>query len=386
MSGSGKDGRMAENDAWYESETRDRRRHVRLGGRWTLDAIPALERRLDTRAAPSDLPVTLDLTGLTGLDSAGAWMIERMRRRLAGRSGEVALEGLAPDFAPLYERVAESTDRPLPAPAPRNVLLDFVGSTGAGTFAVGREARALLNFLGLVIVTMGRVAVRPARLRLTSMVYHLQQVGLNAMPIIGLITFLVGVVLGYQGVDQLRQFGAEIFTVNLVGISVLREMGILLTAIMVAGRSGSAFTAQIGTMQVNEEVDAIRTLGLDPIEVLVLPRIYALLIAMPLLTFFADIMGLLGGGVMAVLLIDITPAQFIHQLNQAVSLWSFWVGIIKAPVFGFLIGLVGCYQGLMVTGSAESVGRRTTQAVVEGIFLVIVFDAVFSIFFSYVGV
>jgi phospholipid/cholesterol/gamma-HCH transport system permease protein len=163
-------------------------------------------------------------------------------------------------------------------------------------------------------------------------------------------------------------------------------MGILLTAIMVAGRSGSAFTAQIGTMQVNEEVDAIRTLGLDPIEVLVLPRIYALLIAMPLLTFFADIMGLLGGGVMAVLLIDLSPAQFVHQLNQAVSLWSFWVGLIKAPVFGFLIGLVGCYQGLMVTGSAESVGRRTTQAVVEGIFLVIVFDAVFSIFFSYVGV
>jgi phospholipid/cholesterol/gamma-HCH transport system permease protein len=377
---------MAENDAWFESEMRERRRHIRVGGRWTLDAIPALQRRLGAKGPPSELPVTLDLSGLTALDSAGAWLIERQRRRLSGRSGEATIEGLAPDFEPLYRRVAESTDRPLPPPEPRKLLQDFVANTGAATLSVGREAKALTNFLGLVIVTMGRVAINPARLRFTSVVYHLQQVGLNAMPIIGLITFLVGVVLGYQGVDQLRQFGAEIFTVNLVGISVLREMGILLTAIMVAGRSGSAFTAQIGTMQVNEEVDAIRTLGLDPIEVLVLPRIYALLIAMPLLTFFADIMGLLGGGVMAVLLIDLSPAQFVHQLNQAVSLWSFWVGLIKAPVFGFLIGLVGCYQGLMVTGSAESVGRRTTQAVVEGIFLVIVFDAVFSIFFSYVGV
>ncbi|MDZ4737578.1 MAG: MlaE family lipid ABC transporter permease subunit [Rhodospirillaceae bacterium] len=377
---------MAQDDAWYESETRDRRRYVRLGGRWTLDAVPALKRRFDAKESSSDLPVTVDLSGLTALDSAGAWLIERQRRHWAGRHGAVTVEGLAPDFAPLYERVAESTDRTPPPLEPRNLLLDFVQGTGAATLGVGREGRALLSFLGVTIVTMGRVAVRPGRLRFTSMVYHLQQVGLNAMPIVGLITFLVGVVLGYQGVDQLRQFGAEIFTVNLVGISVLREMGILLTAIMVAGRSGSAFTAQIGTMQVNEEVDAIRTLGLDPIEVLVLPRIYALLIALPLLTFFADIMGLLGGGVMAILLIDLSPAQFVHQLKEAVTLWSFWVGMIKAPVFGFLIGLVGCYQGLMVTGSAESVGRRTTQAVVEGIFLVIVFDAVFSIFFSYVGV
>jgi phospholipid/cholesterol/gamma-HCH transport system permease protein len=376
---------MTEKDAWFETETRDRRRIIRIGGRWTLAAVPALERRLG-KLTESELPATLDLAGIEQLDTAGAWLIGRLRQRLSGKGGEAEIEGLPADFAPLYDRVSKAAEQPILPPEPRSVLADFVAGLGAAAIAMGKEAVALLNFLGIVVVTVGRVAVRPRRLRFTSMVSHLQQVGLNAIPIVGLITFLVGVVLGYQGVDQLRQFGAEIFTVNLVGVSVLREMAILLTAIMVAGRSGSAFTAQIGTMQVNEEVDAIQTLGLDPIEVLVLPRLFALLIALPLLTFFADIMGLLGGGTMAVLLIDLSPAQFIHQLKDAIGLWTFWVGIIKAPVFGLLIGIVGCYQGLMVTGSAESVGRRTTQSVVEGIFLVIVFDAAFSIFFSFVGV
>src|SRR5690606_13541990 len=210
--------------------------------------------------------------------------------------------------------------------------------------------------------------------------------GLNALPIVGLLSFLVGVVLAYQGVDQLRKFGADVFMVNLVGVATLREMGILLTAILIAGRSGSAFTAQIGTMQVNEEVDAMRTLGLDPIEVLVLPRMLALIIAMPLVTFFANIMSLIGGGLIGVALVDLTVPQFIRQLQLAVDLWDFWVGIIKAPVFAFLIAMVGCFEGLRVEGSAESVGRLTTQSVVESIFLVIVFDAVFSILFSFLGI
>jgi len=376
---------MNQTDAWLESETRDRRRFFRVGGRWTLAAVPEMRRQLD-RIGPADMSATIDLSGLDQLDTAGAWLIDRLQRRLAENGATVEIQGLQPDFAPLFERVLKAAEQPVPPPEHHALLVEFFVGIGSATIAIGNEAKALTGFLGLVVITMGRVAAMPARLRFTSMIYHLQQVGLNAMPIVGLITFLVGVVLGYQGVDQLRQFGAEIFTVDLVGISVLREMGILLTAIMVAGRSGSAFTAQIGTMQVNEEVDAIRTLGLDPVEVLVLPRLYALVIAMPLLTFFADLMGLLGGGAMAVLLIGITPGQFVVQLEQAVSTWSFAVGIIKAPVFGFLIGIVGCYQGLMVTGSAESVGRRTTQSVVEGIFLVIVFDAAFSIFFSYIGI
>jgi len=201
-----------------------------------------------------------------------------------------------------------------------------------------------------------------------------------------LISFLTGVVLAYQGADQLARFGAQIFTINLVGIGVLREMGILLTAIIVAGRSGSAYTAQIGTMKVNEEVDAMRTLGLDPMELLVLPRVIALIIVMPLLTFYADMMGLLGGAVMANVVLDISFFQFVRQLNTAVPLWSFWVGVIKAPLFGFIIALVGCYEGLQVTRSAESVGRQTTRAVVEAVFLVIVLDAVLSILFSVLGI
>jgi len=194
------------------------------------------------------------------------------------------------------------------------------------------------------------------------------------------------VVIAYQGAEQLRQFNAQFLTVNMVGISVLREMGILLTAIVVAGRSGSAFTAQIGTMQVSEEVDALRTMGLDPMEVLALPRIAALVITLPILTFFADIMGLLGGGFMCVLLIDMTFGQYVGRLNDVVTETHFWVGMVKAPVFAILIALVGCFEGLRVTGSAESVGKMTTRAVVEGIFLVIIFDALFSILFSILSI
>jgi phospholipid/cholesterol/gamma-HCH transport system permease protein len=216
-------------------------------------------------------------------------------------------------------------------------------------------------------------------------VSHIERTGLNALPIVGMISFLVGVVLAFQGADQLRRFGAQVFTVNMVGISVLREMGILLTAIVVAGRSGSAFTAEIGAMQVNEEVDALRVTGLDPMEVLVAPRVIALMISLPLLAFFADIMGLLGGGIMAVTLIDISFGQYWRILNNAVNLNTFLVGIIKAPIFALLIALVGCFEGLRVSGSAESVGRLTTRSVVEGIFLVIIFDAFFSVLFSYLG-
>jgi phospholipid/cholesterol/gamma-HCH transport system permease protein len=203
--------------------------------------------------------------------------------------------------------------------------------------------------------------------------------------VVGLISFLIGIVTAFQSADQLRAFGAEIFTVNIVGQGVLREMGVLLTAIILAGRSGSAFTAQIGTMTVREEVDAMRTIGLDPMDVLVLPRLLALIIALPLLTFFADLMGLLGGALMATAALDITLVQFVRQLYSAVTLSTFAVGMIKAPVFGFVIAMVGCYEGLRVTGSAESVGRLTTRSVVESIFLVIVLDAMFSIFFSIIG-
>ncbi|MEX2454641.1 MAG: ABC transporter permease, partial [Rhodospirillaceae bacterium] len=291
-----------------------------------------------------------------------------------------------PDHRILLDRLdAIGTEHP-PEPARYGALSSLAEATGRATAGAVTEAVDLLHFLGLATTTAARSLVRPARIRGIALASHIETAGLRAMPIVGLLAFLIGVVIAYQGADQLRQFGAEIFTVNLLAVSMLREMGILMTAIIIAGRSGSAFTAQIGTMQVNEEVDAMRTIGLDPIEVLVLPRAFALLIVLPLLTVYANLMGLAGGALMSLWVLDISLVQFIERLRSAVPIWAFWVGVIKAPVFGFVIALVGCHEGLKVRGSAESVGRQTTRSVVVSIFLVMVLDAIFSIFFSAAGV
>jgi phospholipid/cholesterol/gamma-HCH transport system permease protein len=357
---------------------------LELSGRLVTATLVPLVAELDR--LPARGRATLDLTRLEALDTAGAWLIERTQARFAAAGAKLEIVGAKPALAKLMARVSKAGKPPALPPPERYGLVVFVAKVGAATISVIRQAGDLIAFFGAIVTTIIRVLLRPRRMRFTSLVSHIEQVGLNALPIVGLLTFLIGVVLAYQGVDQLRAYGGEIFTVNLVGISVLREMGILLTAIMVAGRSGSAFTAQIGTMQVNEEVDAMRTLALDPIEALVLPRIFALIIAVPLLTVFADFMGILGGGAMTCMLIDLSPAQFLRQLNNAVTVKTFFVGLIKAPVFAFVIGMVGCFEGLRVKGSAESVGRLTTQSVVESIFLVIVFDALFSILFSYLGI
>lgn len=358
-------------------------------GEWILPALERLERKRqvlvrDAGAGGGRARVVLDR--LDALDTSGAWLLLRLERDLAERGFEVEFAGARRVHASLLSAVRDVDPRPVPRPAPIGTFTRLVAEVGKGTIDALDEARRLLSFFGQIMITLGRALVRPRRLRPVSLVHHLEQTGVNALPIVGLISFLIGIVLAYQGADQLRRFGAEIFTIDLLGISVVREIGILLTAIVVAGRSGSAFTAQIGTMQVNEEIDALRTLGLDPIEVLVLPRLLALLIALPLLAFFANIMALLGGGLMCAMILDIGPAQFIAQLSAAISPGLFLAGMIKAPVFALLIAMVGCYEGMRVSGSAESVGRRTTQSVVEGIFLVIVFDALFSVIFSYLGV
>jgi phospholipid/cholesterol/gamma-HCH transport system permease protein len=261
----------------------------------------------------------------------------------------------------------------------------MVERVGLATFSFAAEARDLVAFVGMVAVAAGRTALRPARLRLSAVLHHVEKTGIDALPIVGLLSFLIGVVLAYQGADQLRRFGAQVFVVNLLGISILREIGVLMTSIIVAGRSGSAFTAQIGTMQVNQEVDAMRTLGLDPVEVLVLPRVSGLVIALPLLTFYASMMGLLGGAVAALFALDISFGQFLRQLQTAVPVGTLMVGLVKAPVFAAVIAMVGCYEGLKVSGSADSVGRLTTQSVVVSIFLVIVINALFSIVFASFG-
>jgi phospholipid/cholesterol/gamma-HCH transport system permease protein len=328
----------------------------------------------------------IDLGGVAELDTTGAWLVYRTVRSLRQRGLEVDFAGGEKTQLGLINTVASHDTRCPDAPPAANPLVAIVERVGRGTAEFFGEGRDLVNFLGHTIVVFVRSLLRPGSIRATALISHMEQTGLNALPIVGLISFLIGVVLAYQGADQLARFGAQIFTVNLVGYGVLREMGILLTAIIVAGRSGSAFTAQIGTMKVNEEIDAMRTLGLDPMEVLVMPRVMALVLVLPLLTFYADMMGLFGGAVMATVELDITFFQFARQLHSGVTAWSFWVGLLKAPIFAFIIAMVGCYEGLKVSRSAESVGRQTTKAVVEAIFLVIVLDAVASIIFSEIGI
>jgi len=358
----------------------DRLTVAALGG-WTIASAPALDAEIGRVAVGTARNARIDLSGLTAIDSAGALLLYRLHDRLAA-AGAVETVGARADHAALIERVAASAGISPPAPVFYNPFIELLIRIGKATYLVTHEALGLLNFLGLAVVSILRSMINPAHIRFVSFVNHMERVGLDAMPIVGLLSFLIGVVVAYQGADQLRQFGAEIFAVNLLGISIMREMGVLLTAVVVAGRSGSAFAAQIGTMQVNQEVDAMRTLGLDPVEMLVLPRTLALVLAMPLLAVYADVMGLAGGAIMSMVSLDISLVQFTSRLQESVGIWTFWVGIIKAPAFGFLIALTGCREGLKVGGSAESVGHHTTRAVVISIFLVIVTDAVFSILFS----
>ncbi len=356
------------------------------GGRWLVEQSAALDVMVRDVAPEKGRPVRLDLAGIEAMDTAGAWLIYRLLRTLGELGCRAETVGARPEFAALIEQ-ASVNDNPCEiAPPSGNALMRMIARIGDSTLMVFSEARSFLGFFGLVLITLARGLRHPSRLRLTPIVFHVEQVGLNALPIVALLSFLIGVVLAYQGADQLRRFGAEVFVVNLIAVSTLREIGILLTAIIVAGRSGSAFTAQIGSMNVNEEVDAMRTLGMDPIEVLVLPRLMALIISLPLLGFVADMMGLFGGGLMAWLALGIAPDLFIERLNDAVSVSSFWTGIIKAPFFALLIALVGCHEGFQVKGSAESVGQMTTRSVVESIFLVLIADALFSIFFAVIGI
>lgn len=356
-----------------------------FGGDWTLEHAAKLEGELGAARPGHSEAVLFDLSNLAQLDTSGAWLIARLGRGLEAAGARVETRAGDPDLAALLQRVAETRDV-LPTPPRRRNLSDKLAELGAGVENILVETRDLVAFLGALVLALGRLSLTPWKLRWNAIFSHLEQTGLNALPIVGLINLLVGVVLAFQGADQLARFNAQTLTINMLGLSVLREMAVLLTAIVVAGRSGSAFTAQIGTMQVNEEVDALRTIGLDPMDVLVVPRVIALVIALPLLTFFADMMALMGGGLMCVVLLDITFQQYLSLLNQAIAISHFWVGMSKAPVFAILIALVGCFEGLRVSGSAESVGRLTTRSVVEAIFLVIIVDAMFSIMFSYLGI
>jgi phospholipid/cholesterol/gamma-HCH transport system permease protein len=357
---------------------------MRAEGNWLVTGAAELDRRLHALDLPTGRQVTLDLAGVERLDTAGAWLLLRTEHALSARGNSVALANVRASFAPLLDQLrARGAAEPLPHPIPpHHTLVGFVGRIGEITIMLGRRVYAMLSFGGLVSITFAQLFRHPKRLRVTATLVQMEQTGLNAMPIVGLLSFLIGVVMAYQGADQLRRFGAEIYTVNLLGVAILRELGVLLSAIIIAGRSGSAFTAQIGTMQVNQEIDALHTLGLQPVEVLVLPRVFGLVLTLPLLVFYADAMGLIGGCLMTWATLGISIPRFLEQLRGAIGEWTLWVGVIKAPFFAMIISMIGCYEGFNVTGSAESVGRLTTQSVVEGIFFVIVADAAFSILFS----
>ncbi len=361
---------------------------VRLiaNGEWIANNAAVIFDSLSTvESLGQSSSVVLDLTALELMDSSGAWLMHRLQRRLEQNGHTVDIVGLNDQWRALYERVGmlDAVDGTTHNPYARRE--SYLERLGRRTIGCAENVAAFMAFLGEWFVSLWRAIINPRRFRLKSIVYHLEHVGFDALPIVGLIAFLIGIVLAYQGTLQLKMFGAEIYMIDLIAVSVLRELGILLTAIVVAGRTASAYTAELGSMKVNEEVDAIRTLGLDPIELLVRPRVIALFLAMPILTLFADFAGLLGGGVMAWLVLDIQPVLYLERLREAVDIESFWVGMIKAPVFGLVVALVGCFEGMQVSGSADSVGKHTTRSVVESIFLVIVLDALFSILFGILG-
>jgi len=373
-------------EGWIRTESRDGLLRLRAGGAWDVANAKSLDAQLRPLSPTGINSVSFDLSDVGRLDTVGAWLTYRTAKTFEAAGCRTAFEGVRPEHQAMLDQVAASDEPCEVEPARMNPLMAVIERVGAASCDIARDAMQQLDFLGETMLALARTLRRPNRLRLIPLVFHMEKAGLNAIPIVALISFLIGVVLAYQGAVQLQQFGADIFVVDLIAISVLREIGILLTAIVIAGRSGSAFTAELGSMVVNEEVDAIRALGLDPMDVLVLPRVLALVLTLPLLAFLADIMGLFGGMVMAWSALNISPGLFVERLNEAVSLSSFWVGISKAPVFAFVIAMVGCLEGLRVERKAESIGRQTTRSVVTGIFLVIVFDAVFSVFFAMIGV
>ena len=356
-------------------------RIVYLEGDWTLPQLAALERRLADFAWPASPELIWDLGGIRAIDTGGAWLLQRTLDALQQKGRRVALRSLSPAQDELMQMVARGGSAiPRSAPPRRTGGLERIGRL---VWREGTELRDALAFLGESVMRFLFTVAHPRTLRGRALLKRVELDGFNALPIIGLLLFLVGTVIAYQGAEQLRALGANIYVVDLVGISLLREVAPLFTAIVIAGRSGAAYTAEIGTMKVTEELDAMRTIGLSPMELLVIPRIAALVIALPLLTVFGDLIGVFGGMLVAYGQLGIRFDGFLARFREVIALRHYLIGIGKAPLFAIMIALVGCYQGFRVRGSVESVGRNTTTSVVQAIFLVIVFDALFSILLSW---
>ncbi|WP_353474829.1 MlaE family lipid ABC transporter permease subunit [Salipiger sp. H15] len=354
---------------------------ITLSGPLTVHEVADLHAELSRAQRAS----TVDLSGVSRIDTAGAWALAEFEQRVGASGGALSFRGASDGAMLLLDTVRRAMPVPeTPAPAPRGIRA-LLEATGRRVMGGALFLRGLLEYLGMFIAGLARVLIHPREFRFTALVAHCDDVGLRAVPIVSLMAFLIGVVLAFQGATQLRQFGAEVFVVDLIAISVLRELGILLTAIIVAGRTASAFTAAIGSMKMRQEIDAMRTLGLDPVTVLFVPRILALLLMLPILGLIADIMGLFGGALMSWIELGISPSMFRTRLIADTDISNVIVGLVKAPVFAVIIGVVGCHAGMQVKGDAESLGRMTSSAVVTAIFAVIVADALFSIFFAEVG-
>ena len=373
-------------DVLLESTAEGERLKLAGAGAWVAENARRLEAQVDaaTRRGGAVKRVDIDMGRVDRLDTFGAWLLERLTRSFSARGCTTAVTGLKEDFRALVDEVHGV--KPEAAPARRrSSIVDGIAAVGQSMAAVGGSFNAFVNMLGAVIVALLRVVIHPRRFRFTSMVHQLDNVGWRAVPIILLITFLIGAIIAQQGIFHFRKFGADIYVVDMVGILVLREIGVLIVAIMVAGRSGSAYTAELGAMKMREEIDALHTMGFDPIEVLILPRIVALIIGVPILTFLGSMAALYGGGLVCWLYGGISPDIFLQRLKEAISLQTFEVGMIKAPFMAMVIGIVACVEGMAVKGSSESLGLQTTASVVESIFLVIVLDGLFAIFFASIG-
>ena len=359
-------------------------------GSWTVREAAALDsglKRLRVPIPPTpDFTGEVDISGIEQLDTAGAWLLQRTARTWSERGLNTHFTGATDSFEILLEEVRLRGKEQRISAAGEGFMASMLRDCSNALTSVSRDALLITGFLGNLISTLSRMVAQPWRFRPTSFIHHMDHAGFRAVPIIALICLLIGAVVMQQGVIQLRTYGAETFAVNMVAILSLREVGVLLTAIMVAGRSGSAFTAEIGSMKMREEIDAMRTLGIDPMETLVVPRVLALIVVLPLLTFMGDMMCLVGGGMMAKVMLGLDSATYLDALHNAMDIRHFVAGLVKAPFAALIIGLVGCLEGLKVSGSAESLGIHVTSAVVKAIFLVIIFDAMFAMFLSAIGV
>jgi phospholipid/cholesterol/gamma-HCH transport system permease protein len=348
----------------------------RVAGALTITRAATTQREID---ALHD-PITIDLSHIDRMDTVGAWIVYRTVR---DRGAKVI--GASRDEVSLLRQVGDFDKPTRVVPDEPHNFFAVLRELGQWVSESGATLVGLLGFFGATLISFANVIRRPRKFRVNAVVQRFDVVGVRALGIIGLMSFLIGIVIAQQGAVQLAQFGAEVYTINLIGRLTVRELGVLMTAIMVAGRSGSAFAAQIGTMKITEEIDAMRTIGVSPVEALVLPRMMAAILMMPLLAFWAILASLLGGGLFVWLDLQIPPLTYIQRLQEVIPLTDMWIALIKAPVFGFIIALAGCFQGMLVQGNSEEVGSRTTNAVVQSIFLVIVLDAVFAVFFSSIG-